>query len=99
METTLYKAMLALTTDERRALNTFAAIASTTPNRYVESMLRAQLRRDGEALGLPLAAVEDDGQVPGQLPLPEPPTKTAAPRRRTPAKAKQEKTTRRRTGK
>lgn len=84
-----YKLMLALDTDERRALNTFAAIASTTPNRYVESVVRRQLRLDGETLGLPLAPASLERPIEGQLTLPDAPPararasrKAATPRRK-----------------
>lgn len=75
MDTKPYKAMLNLTTDERRLMNTCAAISALTPNRYVESCLRAQLRRDGEALGLPLAARAEPHPIPGQLAIEDAPRK------------------------
>lgn len=97
-DTQLYKAMLALTPDERRALNTFAAIASLTPNRYVEAVLRAQLVKDGEALGIPLPPVGAELEAAGQLTIAD---RDAAGRvakpKRAPA-AKKDSPPRRRTG-
>jgi len=97
MDTKPYKAMLSLTPDEHRLLNTLAAITSLTPNRYVESVLRAQLAKDGSSIGLALPGASEAPEIPGQLKL-----DAAAPkatRRRTAAAVKptQEKRSTRRT--
>lgn len=98
MTTKPYKAMLNLQPDERRALNTLAAITGLTPNRYVEAKVRGALRADGSSIGLTLVEDTDAPVLPGQLDL-EHEAAAAAPRtKRRAAKPKQEKTPRRRTG-
>jgi hypothetical protein len=67
VETKPYKAMLTLNGEERRGLNTFAAIRSLTPNRYVEAAVRAQLKADAATTGLSIDFGSEGGPIPGQL--------------------------------
>lgn len=98
METKPYKAMLALTTDERRALNTLAAVTSLTPNRYVEAVVRARLVADSEQIGLPLTPSSEPPPIDGQLELAAPTTSRRKATAARSAKPKKETTRQRRTG-
>jgi hypothetical protein len=98
MMTGRYKALLPLTADERRGLNTFAAIHGLTPTRYVAAALRARLEIDAGTFGLSIGPVGDQAPLDGQLTLDdqEAPTAASTGRKRAP-RAKQDSAPKRRT--
>jgi hypothetical protein len=92
------KVMLTLSADERRGLNTIAAILGLTPRAYVEIKTREALTRELEQLGLPLPHAEP-GPIPGQLALPDKPARGARKPRTTGSATKKESAATRRTRK
>lgn len=95
-----YKAMLELSADERRGLNTFAAIHSTTPSRYVGAALRERLERDAEQFGLSIGPAGANEPLDGQLAIEvEPASPAPAPARKRARKAQEDSGPTRRTRK
>lgn len=97
---TRYKAMIDLSAEERRGLNTFAAIHSVTPNVYVAAALRERLERDAETFGLPIGPAAGSSPLPGQLELDATPAQVKADTvRRRRRNAQEESGAKRRTSK